>query len=579
MFKSDTLSRTNISAIVGAVANDYTGQKSIVPAWKRGMSNVTHSSSSGDYDGAERCIGGHNAYEVDGDLLFTVGWGDGFAVRRINNDGSLTRLFYENNFLWRDTGSTYNHLQSVAIDKVNKVGVVMTYNVEGYTTFDYSGLMDGGTTFVKDPRPTHSTPDAFIGSQDTGGGYVNRVGNSYVGGLVAAGPWFYASDHDAHHYKKVMRRNVHTGVEERLDATSSSVMHPGSAAMDRSGYRGWIFYDEINDRIIYSFYYNAQFTVVLNASTNSPSTVWCDIGDMGHGDDGYEQAFYVPDPVNEPNVLWIGGSTRFNKGDITPCFSGNTPTNLGQVYTNGGNTGVDSNVLTRGGFKYQSAVNGNTTDKMIGKPNFFAITADRGKIMLDGWVDVDNNNLVFLQRYNEITEDTTSLGRGRSYRSDYGTNIFRIYSTNGTPWWVKVGYGADGHSFKIWDDSIANHMFESWSVEYGLFTLSNNANVDFVYWSKKGYYTPSSTTISFFVSNNNGETWESYNSTGNESVHVFSSSGTQLKFKVVASGDISKNAYKMSMEYDSITFGTMYASHKDSSIKTKMSKFKIRGKK
>jgi hypothetical protein len=96
----------------------------------------------------------------------------------------MTRLFYDSHFLWRDTTSTYNHLQSVAIDKINKKGVVMTYNVEGYTTFDYSGLLNGGTTFVKDPRPTHSTPDAFIGSQDTGGGYVNRVGTSYHGALV-----------------------------------------------------------------------------------------------------------------------------------------------------------------------------------------------------------------------------------------------------------------------------------------------------------------------------------------------------------------------------------------------------------
>ena len=39
--------------------------------------------------------------------------------------------------------------------------------------------------------------------------------------------------------------NIHTGVEERLDATSSSNMKAGTAAMDRNGYRYYINYDKI----------------------------------------------------------------------------------------------------------------------------------------------------------------------------------------------------------------------------------------------------------------------------------------------------------------------------------------------
>ena len=59
------------------------------------MSNTTVSSGSGDYDGGDRVIGFGNGYEIDGDLLFTVGWGDGFAVRRLNDDGTMTLLFYD----------------------------------------------------------------------------------------------------------------------------------------------------------------------------------------------------------------------------------------------------------------------------------------------------------------------------------------------------------------------------------------------------------------------------------------------------------------------------------------------------
>ena len=99
MYKTTSLERSNITSIVGAVANDYDGQVAIVPATKRGMSNTTVSSGSGDYDGGDRVIGYNNGYEIDGDLLFTVGWGDGFAVRRLNNDGTMTRLFYDSQFL------------------------------------------------------------------------------------------------------------------------------------------------------------------------------------------------------------------------------------------------------------------------------------------------------------------------------------------------------------------------------------------------------------------------------------------------------------------------------------------------
>ena len=99
MYKTVSLERSDINSIVGAIANDYSGQVAIVPVTKRGMSNTTVSSSSGQYDGGDRVIGWNNGYEIDGDLLFTVGWGDGFAVRRLNNDGTMTRLFYDSQFL------------------------------------------------------------------------------------------------------------------------------------------------------------------------------------------------------------------------------------------------------------------------------------------------------------------------------------------------------------------------------------------------------------------------------------------------------------------------------------------------
>ena len=87
MFKATNVNKSDIKSIVGCASNNYGGQVAIVPVTKRGMSNVSVSSGSGEYDGGDRVIGYTTGFEIDGDLLFTVGWGDGFAVRRLNDGG------------------------------------------------------------------------------------------------------------------------------------------------------------------------------------------------------------------------------------------------------------------------------------------------------------------------------------------------------------------------------------------------------------------------------------------------------------------------------------------------------------
>src|SRR6056300_349980 len=220
MIEVASLARSNIISITGAIASDYGGQRCILPAWRRGMSNTVVSGSSGDYDGGDRVIGFTSAYEVDGDLLLTVGWGDGFAIRRLNNDGTMTRLYYQNNALYRDTTSTYTNMQSIAVHSGTSTAAIMTYNVSGYSWIDYSDLKTGGSTVIN-TRP--SSQYIF----NTGGVAVDRVGNSYAGGLVTAGDWLYIGDHDATHYKKFPRRKFTDSTEELIDATSASYIYPG----------------------------------------------------------------------------------------------------------------------------------------------------------------------------------------------------------------------------------------------------------------------------------------------------------------------------------------------------------------
>jgi len=577
-FKTVLLNKDNDISLSGCMITSGRGQFGVLPVFKGGMSNYKIRSASGAYDGGDRVIGFTSGYDIDGDLLFTVGWGDGFAVRRLNNDGTLTKIYHESNFLYRDTGSVYNHLQSVAVDKTNKLGVVMTYNVDGYTTFDYGGCINGGTTFVKDSRPTHSNPDTFIGSQDTGNGFVRRAGNSYEGGLCAAGQWIYAGDHNANHYRKVMRRNLNTGVEERLDATSSGTdIKSGSASMDRSGYRYKIFYDEINDRIFYMPFYNGNFNLVLDASTSSPELVWCDVADAGQGDDGYEGGLFIPDPVNEPNIVCIGGSSRLLKLNITPCLTGSAPTVLKRVELfNNWENNIEYPVNFRFGTKYQKT-SGTPMDKTPGYPEHCPTSADRGYATIRGFVDWDNEQTAAVLRHDNTVEDTSN-GRGRSYRSDYGVPMVLMSSANGTKYWIQMGYGADGHSFTIWDeDDYPNQLVGNWELVHGTFTLDNDANVDMVHVAGvNNFKIPTNCTLTIYVSNDNGSTWETYDRQSDDA-HVFTSNGTQLRVKIVAGGQPDLAPYYIGNKgFLRVSYGSMHEAAKNSNIRFKITRKRLR---
>ena len=574
MYKTQTLSKDEIKTIVGAVANNHVGQQAIIPVFKGGYSNAIINSGSGEYDGGERVIGFPNGFEIDEDLIISTGWGDGVAVRRLNDDGTLTKLFHDTNFLYRDTGSTYNHMQSIALDKINKIGVNMTYNVDGYTTFDYSGCMNGGTTFVKDPRPTHANPQRFI---NEGGLNLSSVGLYYTSGLVCAGEWFYMGEYDARHYKQYPRRNLKTGVEQIL--TTASNKKTGTADEDRNGYRHTLFYDEVNDRVFYQAYYNANFMMIDKASTDNPELVWCDMGDAGVGDDAYEMGLFVEDPAKAPNIMYVGGSSRINKIDITPCFSGSAPTILKNIYPNNADNVLVDN-LFRFGTKYQKT-SGTPMDKDPEYPGYIRTHPDRGWNRNFGWIDKDNDKTPCLVKTGNSIEDTTTGGRGRSIGIDYGCEMVLMSSANGTKYWVSMGYGGDGHRFLIWrEDQKPKQLVGNWSVEYKPISLDNNANVDLVYiGGAENFIVPSNCNLNIFVSNNGGSTYEAYDRVSDQA-HAFSSTGTSLVVKLVANGQPDKSPYNLGTKGGLIViFGTLHDAAKHSNIKFKIPRKRLKGKK
>ena len=577
-FKTESLDRGDLITITGCAVNAYNGQYGIIPVTKGGYSNTHVNSSSGDYDGGDRVIGFPNGYEVDGDLLFTVGWGDGFAIRRLNNDGTLTRLFQDSNFLYRDTTSTYNHMQSVAISTTQQKGVVMTYNVDGYTTFDYSGLVNGGTTFTKDARPTHSNPQRFVGGAGSSGLNISSAGLYYSSGMVAAGDWIYVGEYDARHYRRIPRRSMVDGTEEILgsaDGTADKLS--GSATVDRNGYRTTLFYDEINDRVFYFAYYNSNFQVVLDASTSTPELLWCDLGDAGVGDDGYEMGLHINDPVNAPNRMWVGSSNRYVDVDITPCLTGSAPTVHNQISLSDNIGNINLANLGRMGSKYQ-ATTGTPMTKIPGYPNYIRTYADRDINMVGGWLDTDNNKSPGSIRYNDTTEDTTTGGRGRSLRYSYDSPAVLMSSANGTKYWIKMGYSYDGHRFIVYEESDDPYeLIGSWNVEFGTYTLANSATVDECFISNVDLFTvPSSCTLTVYVSNNNGSSWETLD-IASTTAHRFQTTGTQLRVKIIAAGHSDKSPYFMGTTGKlQVHYKSLHDAAKNSNIKHKITRKRLR---
>lgn len=560
MIKFSELSRGNILSITGAIANDYEAQRAIVPAFKRGMSNYTGYLNPGNDD----CIGFPHGYGVDGNLIIHASWASGLGIVRINDDGSFTRI-YGNSDPSAGYGDANN--QSIVLHRPSKTFVIMSYDNNGYSIWNYAPCFDGNDPIkIEEGNPFISVDGVTIAD----------VGSSYYSGLTIAGEWVYGVDESATHYKSIGRRNIVTGEQDKVDFTTQQ--RPGSATIDRNGYRGTVFYDEQNDRVFYCTYYNANMTVIYNASTASPEVVWVDLADAGLGNDAYEQGLFIPDPINEPNVLIVGCNSRHAKIDMSRCLTGTqAPIVLAQYYTENPATAQRFGNYFRAGVQNQ-IITENHSERNPLFPDFCPVAPDRGRAMLDGWIDQDNDRIVALYRHDSTTEDTTTGGRGRSYRSNYGTPIFRIQSSNGTFWWVKLGYDYDGHRYYSWDNDIANGLIGNWEILYGTYTLDNNAAIDFVHLEKDGHFVPSGCSISYYVSNNNGSTWETY-SAASDGYHTFSSSGTQLRIKYIASGQSDKAPYKMSAVFDAVSYGTLYESVKDATIPYKVTRRKIRGRK
>ena len=222
-------------------------------------------------------------------------------------------------------------------------------------------------------------------------------------------------------------------------------------------------------------------------------------------------------------------------------------------------------------------------DKMPDYTNAFCgYYADRGYGKVDGgFVDMDNFKIYSRKSMSSYVEDQASVyggsARGRSFQSDYAVNPVLMSSANGTKYWIRMGYGSDGHSFRIWPEATKPiEYIGNWEIVFGTFTLDNSANVDMLFiGGLSDFSVPTNCTLNVYVSNDNGETFESYDKDTVES-HVFGTTGTQMRVKLVATGHPNKAPFLTSRAGLIVDYGSMHDAAKHSNIKFKVTRKRLR---
>ena len=86
---------------------------------------------------------------------------------------------------------------------------------------------------------------------------------------------------------------------------------------------------------------------------------------------------------------------------------------------------------------------------------------------------------------------------------------------------------------------------------------------------------PSDCTATFYVSNNNGTSWETYDRTSTTS-HIFSTTGTQLRVKLTCVGQPNKAPYALGYGGGmTANFNSLHDASKDANIKFKVNRKRL----
>lgn len=444
-------------------------------------------------------IGGMDCMQADGDLLITSNWGYGLQIYRISDAGQLT-LLEQNTY----SNSTWH---SLAVNKTRGKIYVGTYWHGTICEFDYSAFKNGGSGSLVMNRAITSGTNNLP--------YV-QYGYPYWNAMGFAGDWLYFNRYESNIGSYMERWNPTTNVYQQIP-----VVRGGTYGI----YNGGVFYDQANDRM-YSGGVSGSggLFVTINASTSSPTSYRIRTGGYGYDWNTFPSIYVSPTNPNHI-IVWVYGY-RLVKFDITNCLlaDGSGGTDQPAVVWASSETNASSDLWT--------GLHG------LYRPEDFdmaIIRADRGVGFGTCLVDLDNG-IIIGSPLDHYTYSTKPLC------SSYAYNFRKIRSAGATPtwYWVWNGHGYHGHTNYVFSSDKGPRLETNWDVVFGVYTLTGNLNIRSIIASPGTINAPTDTTLTIYASNNNGVSWQTV---APNIFTDFTSTGYQLKVKIVGTGTNTKCSY------------------------------------
>ena len=480
-----------------------------------------------------------------GDLIVSVGWGDGFCVRKMETAGSMSVLFH-------DTTAPVNaSCNSIGIDKVRYEAYTGGYTQDGFAKYNFadtSSISQVDTITIASNGISHQRP-----------------GTSYINGLGVAGDWLYVGHYDIGDYNYITKWNTQTSQSDDL------------LVLNRiTDFRyGQVRYEEDLDRMHFHWLRDGDWCIVVSASLSSSAivngttsqSICMRTSDLGISNDHYSNGHVrMSGSLYEYIVAgFIGRFTYCDVGNMLTASSITPGDNAKLVREN-------SAQLNRAEVRYfpQEKVSwyGSLVEanEVLGS-KLILCTADRNHLTYMGWIDQVNMVLVgdpYYFSYGFGTGDIRTGGGGTVYtwESDgneffagYGGQCVLATGEDGDDYWIFSMYNSDGfrsYAKSTWPDGFG--LCETAQIIFGSFELPNNLEIGSIYIGNVlvDLYTASGATMDIKVTNDGGTSWESYDYVSDDT-HYFDSVGTSSQIKLEFSGSISQSAYFNGGSYLSVT--------------------------
>ena len=353
----------------------------------------------------------------------------------------------------------------------------------------------------------------------------DKVGIHYRNGLAIAGDYLYIVPNDMTWAGKMWRWNTLTQTKEELEVVNLNKTYTRY---------GRVIYSETTDRIYIQWKYDSELWVTTNASSATEAKTFCVRTEAaGFGDDNYCHG--VIEDKENPNILYIWAEYYVGAIDITSCITEPVA------------TGTYPTVIQKSDYTYNSPYFLMSEDMRLGENNHPVYKSDfinmygRGAWgKTNGWFDKENNKIVMPPRYDSSNYVHYS---NQPLYGDYNSSPVLVEVNENERYWVQAGYGGNMNGKLIVHEYEKGIILEeSSSVTFGPFSFEGDEDIAFVQIEKikEQLFIPSECGVDFFISNNNGETWEAC---AGEGAHIFNTTGNKLLFKMNFNGTEIKAPY------------------------------------